>query len=366
MKRQKQSTLIGFFSAPKMAKNVSEKYCSAEIAVLSNEQALINQELSSVSSKSTATIDVELPTEETGYTPETSHESSTAANVLTVTASIEAAIDSQQCDTANEDKSTSEWPIDWNEKQIDEFSKKYKWLSGKNGKLGCSSCFKMMSLGGLGMSKRQGFFISNEWANYQICASSEKDDRYLRLLSLRKKIKRHLSSDAHVEAEKILEQQKKQVLPNVIAKQASFVDDETRRIFRTVYYQAKSNRPFSDLTELVKLQRLNGLKMGKILHSRYSAKEIVNVIAEEMTKKIVTSLVTSNSKLSVLIDESTTASSKTALVVTLRASVLPSEAPVYIFLELIELQSQTAEAITNALLKCLSSHGFTKEYLKAN
>jgi hypothetical protein len=75
--------------------------------------------------------------------------------------------------------------------------------------------------------------------------------------------------------------------------------------------------------------------------------------------------VSHNVKLAVLSDESTTAGTKTALAVQIKADVGNSE-PVFIFLELIELVSQTAQCITSTLLQCLKSFGFIEEYLLQN
>ena len=46
--------------------------------------------------------------------------------------------------------------------------------------------------------------------------------------------------------------------------------ENTLKIFRTAYKLAKQNRPFTDLPADVELQELNGLNMGRILHSRFS------------------------------------------------------------------------------------------------
>ena len=84
----------------------------------------------------------------------------------------------------------------------------------------------------------------------------------------------------------------------------------TMTIFRTVYYLAKENRPFTAHAVLVELQKLNGIDMGRTLHSRYTANEVVNRIAFKMRKSIVEDLVRSETKLAVLVDESTILSKK--------------------------------------------------------
>jgi hypothetical protein len=132
----------------------------------------------------------------------------------------------------------------------------------------------------------------------------------------------------------------------------------TENVFRIVYYLAKCNRPFSDHEQLVDLQQQNGVDLCVILHSRFTATTIISHITSEMNRRIIADLICSSSKLSVLIDESTTLSHKSVMVVYLKASVNSGD-PIFIFLDLVELESQTE-------VKCLKNAGFTKEYLQKN
>ncbi|KAJ3591725.1 hypothetical protein NHX12_006857 [Muraenolepis orangiensis] len=125
------------------------------------------------------------------------------------------------------------------------------------------------------------------------------------------------------------------------------------------------NRPFTDHDSLIELQEKNGANMGTSLHSRYSSTKIVEHIAKEMQKKIVHSIVTSSSKLSVLMDEATSISHKSAMIVNLKVSV-DGATPEFLFLELVELESQRAKDIEEALLSCLDTAGFTEEWLQKN
>ena len=125
----------------------------------------------------------------------------------------------------------------------------------------------------------------------------------------------------------------------------------TERVFRTVYNIAKNQRPFTDLPHEIELQILNGISMGRILHSDKKCAKIVAHIASEMKKTICKKIISLKNKISRLIDESTTLSKKTMLVVVIRTFFgnFPGEA--YVFnLDLIELSSTTAENITRKLL----------------
>lgn len=90
---------------------------------------------------------------------------------------------------------------------------------------------------------------------------------------------------------------------------------------------------------------------------------IIDHIATKMRNKIVQNIIKTNAKISVLIDESTTTSSLPVMIIYLKASV-SYESPVFIFLDLIELKSQTSINIVEQLLECLHIHGFTDIYLK--
>ena len=67
-----------------------------------------------------------------------------------------------------------------------------------------------------------------------------------------------------------------------------------------------------------------------------------------------------------MIDESTTLSKKSILIVYLKCQSVRFNKPHFIFLNLIELQKGTASAITEALPSCLSQYGFYDAYLKQN
>ena len=82
-----------------------------------------------------------------------------------------------------------------------------------------------------------------------------------------------------------------------------------------------------------------------------------------MRNKIVQNVIETNSKTSILIDESTTSSSLPGMIVYLKTSI-SYESPIFIFLDLIELKSQTSGNIIDQLLEYLYKHGFTEVYLK--
>lgn len=100
---------------------------------------------------------------------------------------------------------------------------------------------------------------------------------------------------------------------------------------------------------------LNGINIGIALvfppHFSYCEKKIVNNIIE------------TEPKLSVLTDESTTSSTKSAMIVYIKATVC-GKGPIFIFSDLVELNNQTAENIVNRFIDCLHKCGFSETFLK--
>lgn len=118
-----------------------------------------------------------------------------------------------------------------------------------------------------------------------------------------------------------MRQQGKAAIVTGLGKHGAASDAETERIFRTVYEMAKSNLPFTELPDLVKLQKLNGAKMGSTLQSRMSAANTTVCIGEEMRRRMVEKIVNLDRKIAVLIDEGSTVSKKPVLVVVFRTDM---------------------------------------------
>ncbi|XP_070822086.1 E3 SUMO-protein ligase KIAA1586-like [Chaetodon trifascialis] len=205
---------------------------------------------------------------------------------------------------------------------------------------------------------------SEEWVSFKI-QSSGTNDRQTALASYRNKIRGHETSRAHEIAQELTEKGRWDLLGNIVRTVSETALAETDAVFRTAYYLAKMNRPFTDHYDLIELQQKNGVNMGTNLHSRYSSTAIVQHIAKEMQKKIVDSIVSSSSKSSVLIDEATSVSHKSAMIFYMKASI-DGATPEFLFLDLVELESQRAAGIEEALLNCLNSAGFSEEWLQKN
>lgn len=262
---------------------------------------------------------------------------------------------------------TSDYPDCWNLDQKNDFFLKYEWLITENKKLGCSICRKISTLG---VNKNVGMKISKEWTTIQVTANGATRQR--QLSSLRKKIFEHKESESHKTVVKIQKESKNKELENVCFKSISHKANITERIFRTAYKVAKKNQAFYDFETEIDLQELNGIDMGHILHSTNACINIMKHIADEMKRTIVTNIIDKNLKVSLLVDESTTVSQISSLIIYIRVFIPCNDnidvkgQPVNLFINLVELSDVTAKGIFNSLIENLRLIGFTKDYLKKN
>lgn len=261
----------------------------------------------------------------------------------------------------------SDYPDCWNMDQKIEFCLKYDWLITENKKLGCSIC---RGIGALGIEQNVGMKISKEWTTITVIPNGETRQR--QLSSLRKKIYEHKESASHKAIIKIQNESKKKILENVCFKAISHQTDTTEKIFRTAYKIAKKNQAFNDFETEIDLQELNGIDMGHILHSTNACINIIKHISKEMKTAIVANIIEKDLKFALLVDESTTLSQSSTLIIYFRVFIPNNEnidvtrKPVNLFINLIELTDVTATGIFNSLIENLCLIGFTQDYLKKN
>ncbi|XP_060093811.1 E3 SUMO-protein ligase KIAA1586-like [Heteronotia binoei] len=257
----------------------------------------------------------------------------------------------------------SSWPSCWTVEQKDRFLEKNNWLFFCDAKLGCSVCKKMRGLEG---KKTGAIRLSREWVKCSVTPYG--DSRKQQLTSLRKKIFEHRESGNHKAAVKILEKGKKQ--RPVKAGHPSLESEEeiTSKVFRTVYKLAKSNQPFNDFESEIDLQELNGVDMGTMWHSANACINILNHIGREMRRLVIGKIIDSRSKISLIIEESTTVSQESVLLVYIRTYMkeIGMPAPANLFIALMELEDVTANGIFSTLMSQLESLGFTEDFLKEN
>ena len=255
-----------------------------------------------------------------------------------------------------------QYPACWTAKQWADFSKDFCWLGASGGALGCTVCHDVGSIGPNRTATGMRTKLSPEWVNFKI--QPYGTTRNQQLAAIRKKIYEHRDSASHKQAIVVHQSASLDTLKTVVVENQREHVDVTCKVFRTVYYVAANNRPYVDHPGLIDLQLLNGLKLGRMLHSNNAATDISDHIADEMRRKLMKSVVDAKMPFSVLIDESTSLSQKSCLIVYLRCTVEASCEPVTCFLDLMELSSLTADAVIESLMTCLHKNGLNDECLR--
>jgi len=256
-------------------------------------------------------------------------------------------------------------PDCWSYEQYMYFTRKNKWLLVRNKKLGCTICKHVNSLT---VHKTSGMKLSSKWVEGTVTSIAKKTKtKTVKQMqtALRKKIKIHKESASHNSAASIMKGARVSALPHAVVGQQKELNQTTCRIFRTAYKQIKLNRPFLDFESEIDLQILNGTKMGRILHSNVACGNISRHIGNAMRKTIADVIVDKSAKFAILIDESTTLSKLSTMIVYIRTT-FDDSGPVTLFFDLVELKCATAPSIVTALLTCLDSHGLTDEFIRDN
>eukprot|EP00102_Acyrthosiphon_pisum_P010394 XP_008178697.1 PREDICTED: E3 SUMO-protein ligase KIAA1586-like [Acyrthosiphon pisum] len=253
-----------------------------------------------------------------------------------------------------------EKPECWDDKQLKYFTDEYTWLYFKETKLGCLICKKV----NFNLTTCHGAHSSKEWINGEVGAVGTDDSKMK--ANLRKKICKHKNSQAHLKVQQIIDKGSCEVLPGQFSKLSSLEHETTRKVFITAYFIAKNQRPYTDLPKLVDLQTVNSLNMGRILHTDKSCNSIIEHISVEIRIKICNDIIENQRKFCIIVDESTTLSQKTMLVICLRTVVGPNNEVITFFFDIIELTNTSADSIKNAILTNLSSHGLNNNFLKLN
>ncbi|KAF3844349.1 hypothetical protein F7725_007512 [Dissostichus mawsoni] len=205
---------------------------------------------------------------------------------------------------------------------------------------GCALCSATKSTGVL---TEQRVSMSEEWVHL---IQSSDSSRSTSLASLRNKIRRHETSRAHKIAQELTEKGGQDLVGNLVRAVSETVFADRDSVFRTAYYLAKMNRPFTDHDSLIEFRKKMVPTWALVCKN---CSQYCNVFKQ----------------VSVLIDEATSISHKSAMIVNLKASV-DGATPEFLFLELVELESQRAKDIEEALLNCLDTAGFTEEWLQKN
>jgi hypothetical protein len=206
--------------------------------------------------------------------------------------------------------------------------------------------------------------VSTSWATVTVEICKDKNNCDIKTF-IRQSIFKHKKCSFHLQAVNLISIASKNKIEVAASNQETHLKKSTEILLRTAYYIAKNDRPFSDYESLVELQNLNGCKVGITLHSRYSAVEMVNIISDEMRHIVIKNIIDSNSKITLLTDESTALSRKACIVVFLK-TVVNEGPPIFVFLDISELKGKKSIDIVESIMEILTKCGFTLDWLTAN
>lgn len=244
---------------------------------------------------------------------------------------------------------------------VAEKRKLYPWLFALDGRIGCRYCQEAPVPT---IEKKSGMNPAKEWTQGTVgFAHGDTKVRSSQLTSLRKKIKIHLESNTHkasatVFMRKQTGSQTQALLSNQFAKHQS----ATEKLFRIAYNIAKMDRPYTDFPSNVDCYKACGVDVGVLLHTDTTCCNIINSIVSDMRSALVKAINEEESKISVMVDESTTVANKTGLVIHIRACLAGK--PTTFFLDLVFLPLTDAVSISKAILHTLNKYGFSDDFLR--
>ncbi|XP_060798265.1 E3 SUMO-protein ligase KIAA1586-like [Neoarius graeffei] len=240
-----------------------------------------------------------------------------------------------------------------------------KWQEGRewltvstDGSVKCAACSEVKTLG---PNTDEHLHIDLAFVNSVKTSSAKK---------LNDKINKHGKCQSHVKCLEILQKRRDaafETANNVSASLWRKKNEErvraTAYCMRTAYMICQNDLSFKMMPQVIELQELNGVDVGSMLHSNKACQSMLMFITQKMASQLVGFITKSPAKFSILIDESTTVSNKTCLIVYIR---IPFDGEVCnFFYQLIELELCTGSAIRDTLLDTLERDGITKEMLRS-
>ena len=132
------------------------------------------------------------------------------------------------------------------------------------------------------------------------------------------------------------------------------VAEKMYKLFRTAYYLALSERPFTDYPKIIELQNLNGIELGETCQNDKATKEFISQIAGYFADELK-NCIESLPFISIYSDGSTDRSEKEKEIVMVK--VLDYFYPVIKYLKIEEPENTKAEGILAAINKAFEDVG---------
>lgn len=126
------------------------------------------------------------------------------------------------------------------------------------------------------------------------------------------------------------------------------------KLFRTAYYLAIHECPFTDFPKLINLQIINGISLGQTYNNDNAAKEFIGHIAGSMSDEL-TKLIDNSLFISIFSDGSTDRTVKEKEIIMIK--VIENYYSVIKYLKLEGPENTKAEGILNAIDKAFTDFG---------
>lgn len=206
-----------------------------------------------------------------------------------------------------------------------------------------------------------GVKMAKQWVTGTV--NSTAPDMKKRERAMRKKMVEHEDTKAHKAACEIVEKAKENTLEKVVVNAQAQQISTTANVFRTAYKEAKRHRPAYGFEHEIDCQQLNGVDMGRILHSNVACYNIQVHISSEMKKNTFATITQCEPKICLMLDEATGLNKHPALIVYARFQLDAMETPANVFVDLVQLQDCSAAGIVQSLLSALEKVNFNEEFL---
>jgi hypothetical protein len=234
------------------------------------------------------------------------------------------------------------------------------WLGVKDCKVICTLCSYVGTHGGMGVLRSERLRTDDAFVVGVIAARKK----------LLKKIDKHSASRSHITYEKLKNLSAVNEIETAVQKARTVWDEAnnekilaTCKVFNVAYTCAKEELSYMKHPALMELMEKNGMAQMTMLVSDHACSDITTHIADSMRSALVQHINSSEHPFSVMVDESTTLSGKTGLIIYVR---IPVENEVCnLFFSLVELTSgATAENIADAIYQSLVANGVKPEVLQ--
>lgn len=177
-------------------------------------------------------------------------------------------------------------------------------------------------------------------------------------------VKYHLKSECHrkaIETKTVKERAAKNVLNPIeegMMKMEKNVFERMEKLFRTAFFVAIKERPFTDFPSLLELQEANGVSLGETYSNDKSCKLFIDQIAGEKQDNLK-DLLNHSDYFSVMSDSSTDRSVSEKEIVYVR--LIKDGYPTMKYLSLVDLKSADAVGIVKSLDQAFSDFGFQSD-----